>query len=388
MRELVLAPQPRAKLTDNFTRADGGLGINWVSPIEIGASNAPGTMKIASNQVGAVNDNQHSFGYWLANPFTNNQYAQVKVATIGAWVGACVRAAAGVQRFYYGFVFAANDYRLYKYWDDVHTQLVQGSALTWSAGDILKVEVIGSAHPITLNMYRNGVLALTWTSASSADVKNGGSPGVGIFSPTGLNLRLDDWEGGTIDTTAATVTDNFNRANGALGSNWTPNFYTQTNFAIASNAAGVSVNSNFALAFYSGATFKDDQYAQYRYIDVAGNPASTGLILRADAVQDKCYVALIQDRNNIQLYARWAGNFNALGVAITIPTLVTGDIIRLQVSGITHPFFISLIINGVWKGGWPSVDNTWARSGGSPGIIMYQNAGNTLSIDDWGGGNL
>ena len=65
-------------------------------------------------------------------------------------------------------------------------------------GDVLTLGVIGSAHPVTVALYHNGNAVLSWTSSSQAEVKNGGSPGIGIFSPSGQALTLDNWEGGNI----------------------------------------------------------------------------------------------------------------------------------------------------------------------------------------------
>src|SRR5690349_15229180 len=57
-------------------------------------------------------------------------------------------------------------------------------------------------------------------------------------------------------------TDNFNRANGALGSNWTT---TTANLSIASNAVTDVAFSGPDRAEWtlSGSTFSNDQYSQY-----------------------------------------------------------------------------------------------------------------------------
>ena len=73
--------------SDNFNRADGGLGANWTAISD-------GGMAIASQQVtgtaGALTGD-----IWTANTFTSDQYSQVQVTSTqlsGAqWVGAAVR---------------------------------------------------------------------------------------------------------------------------------------------------------------------------------------------------------------------------------------------------------------------------------------------------------
>ena len=60
----------------------------------------------------------------------------------------------------------------------------------------MKFTVEGSAHPVTLRLFRNGVEVLNYTTADASGVKTGGSPGIGMFSFQ--NLLLDDWQGGNL----------------------------------------------------------------------------------------------------------------------------------------------------------------------------------------------
>ena len=75
---------------------------------------------------------------------------------------------------------------------------------------MLMLGVIGSANPVTVILYHNGNAVLSWTSSSQAEVKNGGSPGIGIYSPSGQVLTLDNWEGGNLapDTQPPSVPGN------------------------------------------------------------------------------------------------------------------------------------------------------------------------------------
>jgi chitodextrinase len=97
-----------------------------------------------------------------------------------------------------GFVFGANDYRIYLRWDGAYYSLATGSAVTWQVGDVLRLEVTGSVDPVTLALYHNGVQVLSWLSTGSGYVRVGGSPGIGIYSPSGTGLTLGDWEGGNL----------------------------------------------------------------------------------------------------------------------------------------------------------------------------------------------
>ena len=154
-------------------------------------------MQIVSNQAGAQNQfGDHEYAFWSAASFNNDQYSQATLVNIGSWSGLILRADNVVDRFYLAFVFGANDYRIYKRWDGGYIQVAQASSETWVAGDIMKFTVEGSAHPVTLRLFRNGVEVLNYTTADASEVKTGGSPGIGMFSFQ--NLLLDDWQGGNL----------------------------------------------------------------------------------------------------------------------------------------------------------------------------------------------
>jgi len=51
-------------------------------------------------------------------------------------------------------------------------------------------------NPVQLTLLRNGNPVLTYTDTTENLV--GGSPGIGIYSPRGYHLAIDDWEGGDL----------------------------------------------------------------------------------------------------------------------------------------------------------------------------------------------
>jgi len=181
--------------TDDFNRANGFLGANWQDSIPA----CDTFLTIQSNQVGPMADAGHALAYWKANSFNDNQWSQITLKNqIGAWTGVILRAEAGpVDRFYLGFVFTPTYYRIYNRWDGVFNSLATGNSVTWSVGDILKLDITGSVAPATIRMYRNGTQVLSYTIPSGT-VKTGGAPGIGAFQPAGTALRLDDWSGGNL----------------------------------------------------------------------------------------------------------------------------------------------------------------------------------------------
>jgi len=191
---LSLAASARAQTggaTDNFNRPDGNLGVNWTKPIA-----SQNNLVITGNQVGVVVENSANFAFWTGNSFGDDQYSQITITKMGSWPGVILRADSVLDRFYLGLLVGPNDYRIYARWDGNYYELAGGTAATWQVGDTFRMEVKGSANPMTLTLYQNGNPVLSWTSTVAAQVRTGGNPGIGIYSPSGMGLTLDNWAGG------------------------------------------------------------------------------------------------------------------------------------------------------------------------------------------------
>jgi hypothetical protein len=179
--------------SDNFNRADGGLGVNWAKPVPASENN----LVIVNNQVGVDVENGHNYAFWSAGSFSQDQYSQVRISNVGPWNGVIARAQLFIDRFYMAFVMGPNDYRIYLRKDGVYYSLITGSTETWVAGDIIRLETSGF-NPVQLTLLQNGNPVLTYTDTTENLV--GGSPGIGIYSPSGNHLAIDDWEGGDLGT--------------------------------------------------------------------------------------------------------------------------------------------------------------------------------------------
>jgi len=143
-------------------------------------------------------ENSHNYAFWSADSFSEDQYSQIMITKMGNWPGVIVRADDILDRFYLGLLSGPNDYRIYRRWDGAYYQVATGTTETWQVGDVLMLGVTGSVNPVTVTLYHNGSAVLSWTSSSQEEVKNGGSPGIGIYSPLGEELTLDNWEGGDL----------------------------------------------------------------------------------------------------------------------------------------------------------------------------------------------
>lgn len=162
------------------------------------------------------------------------------------------------------------------------------------------------------------------------------------------------------------VTDNFNRADGGLGANWTTNG-EDTPPQIASNQVQ-GAGSEYTGAYYTG---------------VSWNAAHGSQILRANSSN---FTAPSVRNVNAAGYGTWVAYFNhgglQMSVAGSVSTLgspsafASGDTAKLAVSGSVY----TCSINGTPDPGGTFTDAT--LSGGAPGITTY---GTTSLCDDWEG---
>jgi hypothetical protein len=162
------------------------------------------------------------------------------------------------------------------------------------------------------------------------------------------------------------VTDNFNRANGAFGSDWLDSTeFTAASggvFGIVSNAAKVTGGSNWQAAYWNPAsnTFSADQHAQITLVGNSGGP-----VVRHQATHSSGY--LVIQNNGIYRFD------NASFTNLTTGSSPTGSTIQLSATGST--------ISSVLGAGTGSASDTTYPSG-QPGLACDA----TGSVDDWGGG--
>jgi hypothetical protein len=168
--------------------------------------------------------------------------------------------------------------------------------------------------------------------------------------------------------------DNFNRTNGAIGSNWT----VQTGgFNVNSNSI-VGTGSTNNWAFYSGANLPvtADQFAEISLPAAvpSGGGAGPGVRMSgtgSGADNYNCHP------NNNTLFLERVLNGSAGTLTSVANTSAAGDVIRLEVVGNT----LNCYYNGVLK--LTATDNN--LTAGSPGIELFNTA---ATLDNWTGGNL
>ena len=175
---------------------------------------------------------------------------------------------------------------------------------------------------------------------------------------------------------AGNATDNFNRANGPLGANWTD--ISDGGLAISSQAAAGNSATGISGDMRTGENYSSDQYSQ---VEVTSTQLTgtqwIGPAVRAQNGGQDGYVGIYNWNNGsplLMLFKRTSGNWTELGSSYSSGPLAAGTQLKLMVVGST----LSFLENGVER--IAVYDNTF--SGGAPGII----AQGTGTADNWAGG--
>jgi Putative esterase len=174
--------------SDDFNRADGGLGPNWTAVSDGGLSISSQVVLGSSATAGDIR---------VGETYPGDQSSQIEVTstqlTGGQWIGPAVRMQNGGQNMYLGIYFWNNgnqQLRIYERTAGSWAQLGPSySCGALSAGTQLQLSAVGS----TISFLVNGVARISVTDSSIA----GGAPGIMTYgAATG-----DNWVGGTATST-------------------------------------------------------------------------------------------------------------------------------------------------------------------------------------------
>ena len=175
--------------SDNFARANGGLGPNWTAMSD-------GAMAIANQQVVGTNGSGNSGDIRTAETYTSDQTSQIQLTatqlTGNQWIGPAVRAQSGngSTNMYVGFYSwngGSPKLMMFKRINGSWGQLGQVSCSPLPAGTQLILTAVG--NPVALS--ENGVLQLSATDTSLT----GGAPGI-MANGT---AAADNWSATTLD---------------------------------------------------------------------------------------------------------------------------------------------------------------------------------------------
>ena len=166
-----------ASASDDFNRANGGLGSNWTVD--------EGSWSISSNQALAGSATQNT-ARWTGSSFTADHYSEAKIATAGSEAGVATRVATNQGYLLYARTEPTGNWELYRYaGGGSYTSIASGSGA--ASGDTFRLESNGSTHKV----FRNGV-------QQGSDINDATFATGGVAIQTFNVHTLDDWAGGDL----------------------------------------------------------------------------------------------------------------------------------------------------------------------------------------------
>jgi hypothetical protein len=416
-----------ATASDTFDRANGALGANWTTTPGLAAP------QISGNTVRAGTANSVNSAYWSATTFGSDQFSSGTMpASSGASYGPglAVRLS-GTKGYFLWYGNSAGTVSLWRM-DSASswTQLKTSAALSVTpATDVWKIQVTGS----TVSGYQNGNLVVTTTDTKITS----GSPGVWLYYAAN---QIDNWSGGdapttstptptatptvtstptstptptvtptvsstptatatptptatatptatttptstptptTTPTTGSSATDTFNRANGALGSNWAA--MSDGALTIASQLVKGG-NGGYSGDLRTAETYTSDQSSQ---VEVTSTQLSGGQwigpAVRATSGGQSLYLGIYFWNNgspDLMLFKRASGSWTQLGSTYPVSALPAGTQLTLTAVGST----LTLRQNGTAR----ITATDTSLTSGAPGIMSY----GTGTADNWAGASL
>ena len=208
---------------------------------------------------------------------------------------------------------------------------------------------------------------------------------------------------------AATVSDDFNRANGSLGADWTD--MSAGGLAISNDAVVGTNETGNSGDIYTGEAFGSDQFSQ---IELTSTQLSggqwVGPAVRAQDGGQDLYVGIYFWNNGypeLMLFKLLNGNWTELGSVYATPALPAGTLLNLTVTGSTLSFSENGAVEitatdtsltggapaimaygtptaGNWSGGDATTGGTYSIGGSVSGlsgtVVLENNGGNNLSV--------
>jgi hypothetical protein len=185
--------------TDDFNRADGGLGANWAGE-DWYIGGASFDFAIVSNQVKPSGGGE-AYAYYVG-AFSDDQYAKVTIIdpdNVGdQGIGVVLRMNDSVEAdVLSGYDFTGKfDYGVIRRWDNGSRTILANPGWSMDPGD----EIGGEAEGTALRIFKNDVEEDDATDGTYSS----GNPGLAALDfGGGADSEMDDWEGGDLGAPAA-----------------------------------------------------------------------------------------------------------------------------------------------------------------------------------------
>jgi hypothetical protein len=153
---------------------------------------------------------------------------------------------------------------------------------------------------------------------------------------------------------------------------------------IINSQAGVGAENADCFSYWSASTFSGDQFSQAAIPTIG---YYTSVIVRADSTQDRFYFGFVSATNTYGIAVRWDGSYATLAAG-SAETWQAGDTLTLEVAGSGNAITLSMYHNGRSVLTWRSGSSSYVKAGGSPGLGVWSQSGQGLTLGNWTGGNL
>ena len=268
---------------------------------------------------------------------------------------------------------------------------------SWSGGDVVSYPIGGTVTGLsgTVVLQDNGGDDLSVSSNGSFTFATALAAGAAYdvtvkTSPSGQSCTVSGGSGTvasadvtnvavscTAGSTATSASDNFSRADGPLGANWTD---------ISDGAMAISSGTVIGTAgrvtgdVWNANTFASDQFSQIQLTSAQLTGGQwVGPAVRVQNSGQDGYVGFYYWNNGspeLMLYKRASGSFDQLGSTYNSGPLAAGTQLQLEAVGSR----ISLLLNGAQV---ISASDS-SITGGAPGIMAYGSA----QAGSWSGGDV
>jgi|GEM_PF-772442 len=176
--------------------------------------------------------------------------------------------------------------------------------------------------------------------------------------------------------------DNFNRANGAIGANWT---VTQNGINVSGNVIQGTTSNNTNSAFWNQGAFSTfGQFSESAVSSLNGTTDFIGpSVLGSGSSPNPNFYDCIESTTTLVIQKDLSGGRSNLASGTVTGSV--GDVLRLEAVPNTAGTSVTLTCyqNGVQQ--LQTTDSSAPFTSGAPGVMLFGNVG---TLDNWSGGNL
>jgi hypothetical protein len=367
-------------------------GSAQASSVAIGAHNSGDLILLFCHRDGSTTAPTLPTGYTSiasggANTNSNNLGFRVADGT-ETTTGTCTNATSVAFSIYRGWTAIGTNVQ-----NTAASATITYSALTFQVANGTSWAVGFAGHRTATNVGQ-APAGMTLRSSATDIAVSDTAAGVTGWSAASVTVNASSgWRSVVVEVIAAQdqpantlASDNFNRANGGLGANWTTVTGTDAPTITSASLRDPATGGTDAEAFYNAVSFPADQWAQVNTLKaITATSRGVGVLLRNDTGGARTHYRVMAEgpfgtTATVAIQKHVSGSFTSL--ASTTTTVNQGDTLYGEVQGST----IVAKVNGTQV---LSTTDTSITSGAA-GVVVFVDTGTTADaiVDDWFAGNF